>query len=133
MGNISFKKFKKDIIKINKIYEEFRQDELKTKWIHHPAKFEYTQPFEYRSKEMGFVKWLVEKDLIDIEKFYSMTQNIEEIWRKINPPKIEVSLDNVKDPLLEFEKQRKKYLAEWLIMFLAIQDEPIRVLISILK
>lgn len=85
------------------------------------------------SKNRGFIQKLIEKDLIDIEKFYSMTQNIEEIWRKINPPKIEVSLDNVKDPLWEFEKQRKKYLAEWLIMFLAIQDEPIRVLISILK
>ena len=85
------------------------------------------------SKNRGIIQKLIENDCIDIEKFYSMTQNIEEIWRKINPPKIEVSLDNIKDPLLEFEKQRKKYLAEWLIMFLAIQDEPIRVLISILK
>lgn len=62
------------------------------------------------SKEFWFIKWLVENDNIDTESYCRIT-SIERKWEK------DVYRDEV----------------DSLLMLLAIQDEPINFLISILK
>ena len=95
--------------KLEKLYQEFWKDEYDKKGIHNPAKFEYVQPFMYRSKELGFIKWLVDNDKIDLMK------------------------------LKKWIEDNKFYCAKWgkitnmLLMLLSIQDNPIEFLISILK
>lgn len=59
------------------------------------------------SKKFWWIKWLVENDKIDTEKVYN----------------------NSDYPMVK----RDEFLYEWLLMLLAIQDEPIRFLCEILK
>lgn len=112
----SFRKFKKDVIKINKLYEEFRQDELKTKRIHHPAKFEYAQPFEYRSKQMWFIERLFKKDKVDDFKLYDAwkKENRDFIYRKDDKSQLEKRICAV-------------------IMLLSVSEDPMKFLFTILK
>lgn len=116
MENWSFRKFKKDIIKVNKIYQEFRQDELKTKRIHHPARFEYAQPFEYRSKQMWFIERLFKKDKVDNYKLYDAfkTENRDFIYTKDDKSPLEQRIDVF-------------------IMLLNISRDPMKILFQILK
>ena len=81
------------------------------------------------SKGRGFIQKLVEKGHINEWKFFRMTEQIQDAWRKIDPPEFETT---VKD-LETYNKIRKKYLSERLIMFLSIQDDPIKVLIEIIE
>ena len=62
------------------------------------------------SKEYGFIKWLVDNDKIDLWKL---------IMIKDEEQKVIVDIDNSRENTL--------------LMLLAIQDEPIEFLISILK
>ena len=62
------------------------------------------------SKEYGFVEWLIEQDKIDVESYCRIT-SVERKWEK------DVYRDEV----------------DSLLMLLAIQDEPIEFLISLLK
>lgn len=62
------------------------------------------------SKEYWFIKWLVDNDKIDVESYCRIT-SVERKWEK------DVYRDEV----------------DSLLMLLAIQDEPIEFLISILK
>lgn len=112
----SFRKFKKDVIKINKLYEEFRQDELKTKRIHHPAKFEYAQPFEYRSKQMWFIERLFKKDKVDNYKLYDAfkTENRDFRYTKHDKTPLEQRIDVF-------------------IMLLNISKDPMKILFQIIK
>ncbi len=82
------------------------------------------------SKNFGFITDLVERWNINEWKFFDMTEDmIQDGWRKIDPPEFETT---VKD-LETYNKIRKKYLSERLIMFLSIQDDPIKVLIEIIE
>lgn len=67
------------------------------------------------SKKFWFIKWLVENDKINIEKLLNI-QN--EYFR------LQVWNDNYNS---------ENYFVDGLLMLLAIQDEPIEFLISILK
>lgn len=73
------------------------------------------------SKRFQWVKWLVENDKIDIVKVYENLTNYE----------IEIRIRAVKELLENNEEDTIAYLK--LLMLLAIQDEPINFLISILK
>ena len=68
------------------------------------------------SKEYWFIKWLVEKDKIDRERFWNS----------------ETKLSKYSDFELSYDTPREDY-TNILLMELAIQDEPIDFLISILK
>lgn len=68
------------------------------------------------SKEYGFIKWLVDNDKIDYMKLYN-GWCIEKVFY------FEGEIDHAE----EFKSEEK------LLMLLAIQDEPIEFLISILK
>ena len=81
------------------------------------------------SKKNLFIEWLVSEWYINEWKFFTMTEEIQDAWRKIDPPEFETT---VKD-LETYNKIRKKYLSERLIMFLSIQDDPIKVLIEIIE
>lgn len=63
------------------------------------------------SKKYGFIKWLVDNDKIDFDKVYEKEEN-----------------ENI-DICMSW-KDADMY---WLLMLLAIQDDPISFLISILK
>ena len=68
------------------------------------------------SKHYGFIKWLVENDKIDIDKYYEFMTN-ENI--------------DISNACWELDMDKEFYYE--LLMMLAIQDEPIEFLISILK
>lgn len=68
------------------------------------------------SKQGWFIKWLVEKDKIDREKFWNS----------------ETKSSKYSDFELSYDTPREDY-TNTLLMELAIQDEPINFLISILK
>lgn len=98
--------------------------EKDTNWVYEWEEWEYYEPndriikgnweneeiltqYELCSKQFWFIKWLVENDKIDTEKVYN----------------------NSDYPMVK----RDEFLYEWLLMLLAIQDEPIRFLCEILK
>lgn len=71
---------------------------------------------ELISKEFDFIKWLVENDKIDREKFWNS----------------ETKSSKYSDYELSYDTPREDY-TNILLMELAIQDEPIEFLVSILK
>lgn len=77
------------------------------------------------SKQYGFIKWLVENDKIDIEKID---------WLKLIPT---LTYQNMIDDCDCWKSHWHPYTFAWyideLLMLLAIQDNPIDFLISILK
>lgn len=74
------------------------------------------------SKKYWFIKWLVENDKIDI-KALVVKGEMRSWW----------DFDNKKWNEESGEKIWNKYYSELCLMILAIQDEPINFLISILK
>lgn len=74
------------------------------------------------SKSYGFIKWLVEKDKIDI-KALVVKGEMRSWW----------DFENKKWNEESGEEIWNKYYSELCLMILAIQDEPIEFLISILK
>jgi len=66
------------------------------------------------SKKYKFIEWLVKEDKID---FYKVSQAENELEVDVNVYKLSYEDDNY----------------YWLLMILAIQDEPIKFLISVLK
>lgn len=74
---------------------------------------DYRTDYEIISKEYGFIKWLVDNDKINFIKLIQKQWNWE--------------IDNIElNPIKELEYYK-------LLMLLAIQDEPIEFLISVLK
>ena len=68
------------------------------------------------SKHYGFIKWLVDNDKIDIDKYYEFMTN-ENI--------------DISNACWELDMDKEFYYE--LLMILAVQDNPIEFLISILK
>lgn len=73
------------------------------------------------SKSYWFIEWLVENEKIDVE----------EINKNLKDFEVEIRIRAVKDLILNNEEKTVLYLQ--LLMLLAIQDEPISFLISLLK
>lgn len=73
------------------------------------------------TKQAGLIKWLVENDKIDTVKVYENLTNYE----------IEIRIRAVKELLENNEEDTIAYLK--LLMLLAIQDNPIEFLCSVLK
>ncbi len=82
---------------------------LEVNWRYHDIEYLYTKRF-------GFIKWLVDNDKIETNKY----ENI---------------LDRIEYYSQSEEEQKRHYYSDYesLLMLLAIQDEPIEFLISILK
>jgi len=74
------------------------------------------------SKSLWFIKWLVENDKINTSKAKD---------KNLNGYEIELRIRAVKELVADSEEKTVLYLN--LLMILAIQDEPIQFLISILK
>lgn len=98
----------------NRIYlkEEFD-------WFYHEQRINAERII---SKKFWFIKWLVENKKIDIKK---LCEKEIESWRDFDWPKT-----NSEDLSIEFANQ---YFTETVLMLLAIQDEPMDFLVSILK
>jgi hypothetical protein len=92
----------------------FRRDTRDEEWSH---LYSDTADTYVISKKYGFIKWLVENDKIDFELDRIIHKHK---WIDFNTWK-----------WIAVEKLCDKY--ESLLMLLAIQDEPIKFLISILK
>lgn len=92
-------------------YEWYWQDVLMCRYIKDNFEFYTDEATTIAiSKYYWFIKWLVDKDKIDVESYCRIT-SVERKWEK------DVYRDEV----------------DSLIMLLAIQNEPIEFLISVLK
>ena len=103
---------------INLLNEYCGEDEWsETKWTKKHLLEWWLLSLQVISKEYWFIKWLVENDKID---FSLIPNKIKEIWI---PMKINWEI--------KYWFDSSDYY--WLLMLLAIQDEPIRFLCEIIK
>lgn len=103
--------------------------EYYSKWGNIYLKFKAPLSWEWKienevicGKRYEFIKWLVENDKIDIKKLI-IKGEMRSWW----------DFDNKKWDEETWEESWNKYFSELCLMILAIQDEPIEFLISILK
>lgn len=107
------------IKKLIKLLNEKEWDTfVSIKWDEDHFKDDYFKNHERKiiSKRYGFIKWLVENDKIDRAKFWNS----------------ETKSSKYSDFELSYDTPREDY-TNILLMELAIQDDPVSFLISILK